>query len=568
MRVRSILLGGVCVGALALMPGLSMAQSASDADKVDQLQRQMDALQQQMRSLKGEIAQAKKKSVDQDSLQNAYGADAGVRSKSPLVKASPIQQNVHITLGGFFAGETVWRQRNLTSDESDNFATVPFPFQPTFNENEFRASGRATRITFLAEGNIDPKRKLSGYFETDFYGVGATSNYNQSNSWAPRIRQGYVTYDDNNSGFHMLSGQAWSLLTQNTMGIAPRKENIPLTIEHNYVVGFEFTRNWQARFVQEFGPMWTAGVSLEAPAELVFTGTGGIASGGIFNGVVVNFANAGGAFLGSSGIANTFTTDKLPDIVEKVAFDPGWAHFEVFGLQRFFTDNVFNCITFSPVTGVCAAGSTGSASEKTKTGVGIGGSFLWPILPSFLDLSGQAMAGKGIGRYNAGNLSDVVVGQDGSFNLFKEVSAMGGVVLHPWSGLDIYGYGGFEQESANFYSTTVGGFPLGLGNPNFSNAGCNVTTAISFSLGSAAAGNCASNTKMLTDITVGFWQNLYNGDVGRFTFGLQWERIGRKLFDGNAIFPPVVGPGPTTAPSSSDNIIMTSIRWFPKYPTY
>jgi outer membrane murein-binding lipoprotein Lpp len=159
MRVRSILLGGVCVGALALMPGLSMAQSASDADKVDQLQRQMDQLQQQMRSLKGEIAQAKKKSLDQDSLQNAYGADAGVRSKSPLVKASPMQY-VHITLGGFFAGETVWRQRNLTSDESANFNSVPFPFQPTYKENEFRASGRATRITMLVEGNIDPKRKL------------------------------------------------------------------------------------------------------------------------------------------------------------------------------------------------------------------------------------------------------------------------------------------------------------------------------------------------------------------------------------------------------------------------
>jgi type II secretory pathway pseudopilin PulG len=567
MRVKSTLLCGAWVGALALMPGVVMAQSASEADKVDQLQRQMDQLQQQMRSLKGEIAQAKKKSTDQDSLQNAYGADPGVRPRSPLVKATPMQY-VHLTLGGFFAGETVWRQRNVTSDESDSFNNIPFPFQPTYNENEFRASGRATRFTVLAEGNIDPKRKLGGYMEMDFYGSGVTSNYNQSNSWAARIRQGYLTYDDANYGFHFLSGQAWSLLTQNTMGITPRKENIPLVIEHNYVVGFEFTRNYQARFVQDFGPMLSAGVSVEAPAELVFTGTGGIGSGGTFNGVVVNFANPGAQFLGGSTIANTFTTDKLPDIVEKVAFDPGWAHFEVFGLQRFFTDNVFNCVTFSPVTGICAPGSGGTAGEKTKTGMGIGGSFLWPIIPSFLDLSGEAMAGKGIGRYNAGNLSDVVVGQDGSFNLIKEVSAMAGVVVHPWMGLDIYAYGGFEQEDANFYSSMVGGFPLGLGNPNLSNGGCNITTAFSFSVGTPASGACAANTKTLTDITAGFWQNLYSGDVGRFTFGLQWQRIGRKLFDGNAIFPPVIGPGPTTAPSTSDNIIMTSIRWYPKYPAY
>jgi hypothetical protein len=541
----------------------AQAQSESNLDKVDQLQRQMDQLQQQMRTLKGEIAQAKKKSTDQDSLQNAYGADLGARPR-PLVKAAPMQY-VHITLGGFFAGETVWRERNLTSDESDNFASVPFPFQATYNERELRASGRATRITMLVEGNIDPKRKLSGYMESDFYGVGATSNYNQSNSWAPRLRQGYLAYDDANYGFHMLSGQAWSLLTQNTVGITPRKENIPLTIEHNYVVGFEFTRNYQARFVQEFGPMWTAGVSVEAPAALVFTGTGGVGSGVNFNGQVVNFANAGGAFLGSGGIANTFTTDAYPDIIEKIAFDPGWAHFEVFGLQRFFTDNVFTCNpTLVTAAGFCFATANGTTSEKTKTGAGIGGSFLWPVVPSFLDLSGMAMTGKGIGRYNAGNLSDVVVGPDGSFHPIKEVSAMGGVVVHPWTGLDIYAYGGFEQESSFFYTSQSGAF-FGLGNPNLSNAGCNVTTAGSFAGGGS---NCAGNTRTLTDITVGFWQNMYNGDVGRFTFGLQWERLGRKLFDGNAIFPPVTGPGPAIAPSTSDNIIMTSIRWYPKYPTY
>jgi outer membrane murein-binding lipoprotein Lpp len=202
MRVKSALLLGGCIGALALTPGLSVAQSASDAEKVDQLQRQMDQLQQQMRSLKGEIAQAKKRSADQDSLQNAYGADTASRKSPTMVKAAPMQY-VHVTLGGFFAGETVWRQRNVTSDESDSFNNIPFPFQPTFNENEFRASGRATRFTVLAEGNIDPKRKLSGYAEADFYGSGVSSNYNQSNSWAARIRQGYMTYDDANYGFHM-----------------------------------------------------------------------------------------------------------------------------------------------------------------------------------------------------------------------------------------------------------------------------------------------------------------------------------------------------------------------------
>jgi hypothetical protein len=92
------------------------------------------------------------------------------------------------------------------------------------------------------------------------------------------------------------AGQAWSLLTQNTVAIVPRKENIPLTIEHGYVVGFERTRNWQARFVHEFGPMLSVGILVEAPAEIV---AGGVASGSGVNSVIVNHNNAGGSFLGS-----------------------------------------------------------------------------------------------------------------------------------------------------------------------------------------------------------------------------------------------------------------------------
>jgi hypothetical protein len=99
-------------------------------------------------------------------------------------------------------------------------------------------------------------------------GVGQTSNYNQSNSWAPRLRQAYLDYDNTGYGFHLLAGQAWSLLTQNQAGITPRKENIPLTIDANYVVGFNYTRNWQIRMVEEFSPAFSAGISVEAPAAI------------------------------------------------------------------------------------------------------------------------------------------------------------------------------------------------------------------------------------------------------------------------------------------------------------
>jgi hypothetical protein len=577
MRMKSLLLWGAVSCAAALLPVTAQAQAQgqaqadSDFNKTDQLQHQMDQLQQQMKTLKDELALAKKKSANTDAWQNAYGADVPMGKR--LVKAVPFMERVHITVGGFFAAESVWRQHNETADIGSNFAAEPFPFAPTYNESEFRGTARQSRLALLVEGNIDPKQKLSGYFESDFLGVGATSNYNQSNSWAPRLRQFYINYDNGYSGFHMLAGQAWSLITQNTVGITARKENIPLTIDASYVVGFEYTRNWQVRFVQEFNPMWTAAVSVEAPAEQIFAG--GVTNGGVVNGVLANWTNPGSSFLGSGGIANAFTTDTVPDVIEKIAFDPGWAHFEVFGVQRFFTDNIFTCSIVN-AAGVCVAtagaagvANTGTTNDHTTMGAGVGGSFLWSIMPNYLDLSGMAIIGNGIGRYSAAQLPDVMVAGDGSLHPIREVAGMAGAVWHPWVGTDIYAYGGIEKENASWYGAFAGPaggpFPfsnLGLGNPNLVNFGCSITSAASFSGGTS---NCAGTNNWVTDITVGLWQNLYNGDIGRFTVGLEWELLSRKLFPGLSTH--VLG-SPTVAPSTNDNAVFTSIRWYPKYPTF
>src|SRR4051794_26505092 len=125
----------------------------------------------------------------------------------------------------------------------------------------------------------------------DFLGVSVVSNYNQSNSWAARLRQAYFTYDNTDWGFHVLAGQAWSLLTMNTVGITPRKENTTLAINPNHVVGFDFTRNWQLRVVKDFGSWASFGLSVENPAELVYSGVGAVANGGNVGGWLVNFQN-------------------------------------------------------------------------------------------------------------------------------------------------------------------------------------------------------------------------------------------------------------------------------------
>jgi hypothetical protein len=549
------------MGACLLIPASATAQSASDGDKIQNLERQTEALQKQLKDIKDELARSRKKAEQQ---YEAVAADVPVSPGPVKAKAAPaVLPGVKVTLGGFLAAETVWRSRNEVTDVGSNFGAIPYPFSPLYNESEFHGSARQSRISLKAEGNIDQYQKLWGYYEMDFLGVGNTSNFNQSNSWAPRLRQAFFDYDNSFTGFHFLAGQAWSLLTQNQVGIAALKENIPLTIDASYVVGFNYTRNWQLRFVEQFNDVWAAGVSIEAPSTIFggSTCTAGVAcatiasatggAGTVINGLLVNFNNPGGSpFLTGATVA----TDTLPDVIEKIALDPGWGHYEVFGVQRFFTDNVATCaVAGVPVACVAGAGGNGiagTASEKTNFGAGIGGSVLVPIIPKFLEFTGNVLYGKGMGRYGAGQLADVTVGSDGSLQPLNTTTAMIGLIAHPWEGLDVYGYAGIEQVNSSFFN--VGATSFGYGNPSFSNVGCTVLTSGSFS--GVTPPNCVANNRRLEDVTFGFWQNVYKGQFGRVAVGAEYEYIKRDSFNG-------VGGTVTT----NDNVVFTSLRWYPAY---
>src|SRR5262245_14912220 len=566
---RNLMACSALVGVWFLVPASASAQSMSEAEKIQKLerqtellQRQSELLQRQLKEVKEELARSRKTEAKAQRAPAAEPASVAASAAAsvaafvpvPVTKGPPPPpvEKVKLTVGGFLAAETVWRQRNEAADIGSNFGAIPYPFSPLYNENEFHGTARQSRISLLVEGNIDPWQKLSGYYETDFLGVGTTSNYNQSNSWAARLRHAYFTYDNSGYGFHFLAGQSWSLLTQNQVGITPRKENIPLTIDANYVVGFNYIRQWQLRFVQQVGPWVSLGVSVENPATVFAAsqatapaGTGGaFANGGIVNGTVVNFVNtgAGGDFLQTVNV----TPDQAPDIIEKAAFDPGWGHYEIFGLQRFFSNGTLTCFT-----GPCVAGSTtmvGNAANPTTVGAGVGGSVLLPLIPKYLELTASALWGRGVGRYASGQLPDVTIAPDGSLSLMTGYSVMVGLIAHPWDGLDVYAYAGREQVDANFFN--VGNTLFGFGNPGFSNASCLTTTPSSFA--GATPADCIANNRRLSELTVGFWQNVYNGDYGRVAFGAQYEYIKRESFDG-------IGG----APSTDNNIVLTSLRYYP-----
>ena len=189
-------------------------------------------------------------------------------------------------------------------------------------------------------------------------------------------------------------------------------------------------------------------------------------------------------------------------------------------MQRWFADSVARARRRR--AGAIAPGA--SWSQKTTFGWGVGGNVLLPVWPKFVDLQGSVLYGQGIGRYGSSQLADVVIGPNGSLQPITSVQFMVGAVVHPFAGNDIYAYYGQEQTQANAW--TVGGVQGGWGNQRFPDA-CGLlvpgsTDSVGFN-GSSAL--CAANVQRVQEFTVGFWQDIYKGDLGRARVGLQYEYV-------------------------------------------
>ena len=524
LRVSALIT--VCL--LAFSP--AAGQTLPDSEKIERLERQAELLQAQLTALQDEIAHMKKEAAKVEPVQpgSAPATPGSSPANSHTPEALPQPAGINVTLAGYVEAGTVFRTHNQVNDMLTVFDAIPYPFSPLYNEREFHASARQSQISVLAEGHIDAAQKLAAYFEIDFLGVGTSSTYVYTNDWPPRLRDAYLTYDNNKWGFHLLAGQEWSMITPDKVGIIPRQENIPLTINANYLVGFDFSRSSQIRAVKDFDKKFWLGASLETPATLNAPGIPQTV-----NGLVVNAVNTGtGGFLNGVMV----TPSKAPDIFEKAAWDPGWGHYELLALQRFFTDNTL-CATAAP-TG-CVPGTT---SRKTSFGAGVGGSVLLPVIPKHLQAMGGWSYGRGIGRYGAGNLPDATIAPDGSLTPITAFHVWTGIEVDR-KGLQLYAYGGIEQEGANYFDA------LGYGNPAFDNSGCKTPTAAGFVTSTSAT--CVANTRRLTDIKAGFWQDIYKGPVGRFVTGVEFDHIKRQAFSG-------IGGAPSTA----NNIIYTSLRYY------
>ena len=200
------------------------------------------------------------------------------------------------------------------------------------------ATAQQSRLSMLAEANVSDHQKYASYLEFDFLGAAPTANSKESNSYTPRLRQFYVTGDDNPDGWHFLAGQSWSLVTMFKEGLIPRKENVPWTIDAQYVPGFDWLRNPEIRIVKDWDKKVWLGIEASSP-QAIFGGNRG---GGLaVQALTVYYYLPLQLAIGQCGFNNLdagCTLDFMPDFTVKAAVDPGWGHYEIFGLARGFRD--------------------------------------------------------------------------------------------------------------------------------------------------------------------------------------------------------------------------------------
>ena len=527
-------------------------------------------------------------------------------------------KGISITPGGFIAAETVNRQRALSDDINTQFNAIPFSGNSVGKLTEFNATARQSRLSLMGEGKLGDT-KISGYYEADWLGAGVTSNNRQSNSYVFRQRQiwGRAAFAN---GWSFIGGQQWSLATESKKGIINLNEWIPLTIDPQYVVGFSWARQYSARVVKNFSDKFAIALSAENPEATVggrgfstYTNTSATGTVTTFQNSFV-FAPGAGGGLQNSVDSTGYSLNKTPDFILKAAADPGFGHYEVFGIISTFQHRVYPCAVVgtttknfptptTPVTLGCAPFSTSlspntaGAYNNTSTGGGVGGSSAFSA-HNRVDFGLKAFWGDGEGRYGSAQLADATLRPDGTMSLIHGGHWLGRIEWHATPKLDVYAYIGGEYAARTAYTGyqtvkvtntpaipgcgAVGeqpcagggiqpGYPAlvtttvvtngigGYGSPSSNNSGCSIETLPSATGTPGTGGTCAGDTRYIQENTIGFWYKFYQGEKGRVQFGMQYSYFWRNAWSGNG---GLTAGSAGIASHAVDNMIWTSFRYY------
>jgi hypothetical protein len=584
----------------------------------DDLNTTLQQMQQQMKSLQSSTATAAQ--TAQGAAQTAQSAAAATQSNTTAVSqvqatvntlaatetktettvqatekrirnleepVSITYKGIKLTPSGYLQFATIDRTKNMNSDTADKYGSVPLNNTANAYMSEFRASGRASRIAFKAEAA--PKNlKVMGYVEMDFLGAATDANETQSNSYTPRLRLAFANVDFP-SGWSIAGGQNWSMIQTTRKGIDPLSEWLPSLIDNSYTPGFSYAREGTIRVVKKLAPGYWMGLSVENPAT--------VSSVSCVQGTTLSSSKAltscasaftGGAIQGlqngpntaspSSGFANVIasgtttagnpSTNVAPDFVVKFAAEPGWGHYEVKAIGRFFRDRIYpNYQTSSTVVGANTLGAT----NKTTEGFGVGFGAILPLVKNKIDFDYQTLVGKGIGRFGTTSGPDVTIRPDGTLVPIKAVQMVAGFETHVTPKFDFNIYAGGDYYGRTTYmlptgsttqlfgaAATASNLPVitGYGSPYFSNSQCNIE----------GASTCAGNNRYVWAVQPQIWYRLYRGKEGTVQIGASYAYVYRRSWSGLSAASTVSSTsaigGPLTEATGINNIIMTSFRYY------
>jgi hypothetical protein len=538
------------------------AFAAQAQAKADAAASQASEQQQNVMALKENVSDLK---------SNATNLALGLQETQSNIRSSlesPMAlhyKGITITPGGFVAAETVWRQHALASDINTPFNSIPYAGASQNSLSEFFGSGRQSRVSMLAEGKLN-SAKLTGYYEADFLTVGVTSNNNQSNSYGLRQRQVWAQAALTN-GWNFTGGQMWSLVTETRKGLDNRTEATPLVIDAQYNAGFSWARQFGFRVTKNFRNKVWFGLSVENPQTTV----GGH---GANNNFLLGAQGTGGGLYNATA---NYSYNATPDFVAKAAFEPGFGHYEVFGIVRDFRDRIFPCYAATS-SSPCGNGSTNPASgafNNSAFGTGIGANARISTLNKHLDLGLHFLGGKGIGRYGTTGLPDLTVRPDGVLVPIKNYQSLATLETHG-KRLDIYLNVGGEYSSRGAFLSA--GKPVGYGSTLFDDSGCSAETVpaattitvttptgtttvpVVGSVGTPLSGGfnpgslskCSGDTKSILEGSIGFWYRFYKGPKGTLQWGPQYSRVNRYAWsDKNG-----------KNPEANENMVLTSFRYY------
>lgn len=546
-RCRKALVSLTVLALVFTAPQRSLAQSTNNANldsaSAQKLQEMIQALEKKLDAQQKEIEQLKQAQkpapvVPQPATAPQPAETASRATENAAVRESSKEnltqrvadlenplafryKKLTIIPGGFIAAESVWRNRNENSDMGSSFGGVPFDYTANANLTEFHMSSRATRLNLTLKTNYG-STLITGFEEIDFYGVTAANDV-KSNSFSPRQRQLWIRADTAR-GWSFTGGQMWSLMVRNKMGMSTGdEESAPGDlIEGSFILGHVWERQAGFRLTKNFANKVWVGFSVENPETTYSTTNAPVDMFGL-NDSANATSPSGDAITYVPGVSYGMATSLAPDLIAKVAVEPGWGHYELKGIYRYFR-------------------TRHDGTNYTAYGAGLGWSTKMPLTKK-LDFITEGLVGAGIGRYGSGGGPDITLHPDGSPVPVKSLQVSAGFEYRPTKKLSTFAYEGNEYyQRANYINSN--GLAVGYGSPLASNLYCSVEVL------PPNQQACMAQNRDLNQVIGGFWYRLFRGPYGTLQYGANYEWVRRNTWR-------AVGG----EPKGDIHIVMTSVRF-------